>query len=43
VHVAGGVLLLATFLAYELMVPELPGVMVELEALPDDLEESGRP
>ena len=39
VHVAGGVLLLATFLAYELMVPELPGVMVELEALPDDLEE----
>jgi hypothetical protein len=39
VHVAGGVLLLAAFLAYELMVPELPGVMVELEALPDDLEE----
>jgi hypothetical protein len=37
-HVAGGVLLLITFLLHEFVVPTLPGLLVELEALPDELQ-----
>jgi hypothetical protein len=38
-HAAGGVLLLLTFLAYEFMVPQLPGVLVEVEVLPINVKE----
>ena len=31
-HVAGGVLLLITFLVYEFMAPQLPGILLEVEA-----------
>ena len=39
-HSSGGVLLLLAFLSFEFVVPELPGLLVELEALPDELPEA---
>ena len=37
-HIAGGVLLLITFLVYEFMVPQLPGILLEVEANSNEID-----